>query len=93
MLTIAIAIAPAVLWFRDRLGQTETWVVNNASRAQVAALERGLQSRAIPFDWRRNRLRLPTVGIGGSSLLRQELSILPRPILPFSGVFFLAWAR
>jgi hypothetical protein len=120
-LTIAIAIAPAILSAREYFGPSESWSIHNASRAQVvAALERTLRNHAIPFDWRGNRLRLPTVGIGGSALLvhrwfglpsleviaadreerrtvtetvlpllREELSTLPRPIVPWSGVFLL----
>jgi hypothetical protein len=119
-----IAIAPAILWAREYFGPSESWSIYNASRAQViAALERALRNHAIPFDWRVNRLRLPTVGIGGSAvlvhgwfggrcleviaadreerrtvtqtllpLLREELSTLPRPIVPWSGVFLLAEA-
>ncbi len=122
-MVVVLTIAGSIPWAREHFGPTESWSVHNASRAQViAALERALQAHAIPFDWRRKRLRLPTVGIGGSSLgvsrwfgnigvdvsaadaderrvvaktvlplLREELSTLPRPIVPWSGVFFLAW--
>ncbi len=122
-LTIAIAIVPAIVAVREYRSPSESWSTYNASRSQViAALERALQTHAIPFDWHRKRLRLPTVGIGGSTLvisrwfgsigievnaadrderrvvaqtvlplLREELSTLPRPIIPGSGVFFLAW--
>ena len=122
--TIGIAVAPAMMWAREYFGPSESWSIYNASREQVvAALERALRNHAIPFDWRVNRLRLPTVGIGGSALLvhrwlggpyleviaadreerrtvtetvlpalREELSTLPRPIIPWSGVFLLVEA-
>jgi len=120
-LTIVFAIAPAIIWAREHFGPSESWSIHNASRAQViAALERVLRNHAIPFDWHVKRLRLPTVGSGGSALLvhrwlggpylevvaadreerrtvtetvlpllREELSTLPRPIIPWSGVFML----
>jgi hypothetical protein len=123
LMIFALTIGGAIPWAREHFGPSESWSIHNASRAQViAALERALRTHGIPFDWHRNRLRLPTVGIGGSSLgvgrwfgnigvdvsaadrderrivaetvfslLRDELSKLPRPIIPASGVFFLAW--
>jgi hypothetical protein len=122
-LTAGIVILPGIFTVRQYLASTEAWAAHNVSRTDlIAALERALQSRGIPFDWHVNRLRLPTIGAGGSALtisrwfgsagievaaadrnerrvvaetvlplLRDELSNLPRPIVPASGVFFLAW--
>lgn len=68
LMVVALTIGGAIPWAREHFGPTESWSIHNASRAVIAAREHALRNHAIPFDWRRKRLRLPTVGIGGSSL-------------------------
>jgi hypothetical protein len=123
-LAIGVVIVPGIFMARQYFGPNESWAVHNVNRTQLtAALERALRSHAIPFDWHINRLRLPTIGTGGSAMMinrwfgstgieivapdrderrivsqtilplfREELSRLPRPIVPWSGVFCLVYA-